>query len=136
MNNGGNMKFIEYVVSDFEDPNSFSIIMVNIEEIALFKKTSLDNIIELSLKSGEKHYVAGNYKTVTNRYFYTLSKKHNLYEDDIIRPSLRVLHKVELLESDVSFIDKHQLKGFILSLMDICDETHKNKLISILKKAD
>lgn len=129
------MKFIEFVVTCFTEHQN-NVILINIEDISSFKKTVHDNIVELTLKSSEKHFVVGNYKTITNRYFYTLSKKHNNYEDDIIRPSIRVLHKNELLEPDSVFMDKEQMIAFIDALIDLCDSNQKQKLNQTIKSIE
>lgn len=128
------MKLIEFATHDFSEENNHSVILINIDEIQSFKKTLDRKVTEMNLIGGQKIYLSGNYKTITNRYFYTLTKKHNLYEDDIIRPSIRVFHKNELLEADVSFFDNYQLNSFILGLIDLCDDTHADVLKSILEK--
>lgn len=128
------MKLIEFATHDFNEENNHSVILLNIEEIQSFKKTLDTHVTEVNLIGGQKNYLAGNYKTITNRYFYTLTKKHNLYEDDIIRPSIRVFHKNELLEPDISFLDSYQLKAFIAGLVDLCPEKQSENLKSIMDK--
>ncbi len=110
------MKFIEFAITS--DINSFSpaVLMLECSEICSIQKTEHKNLCKIVTKQGNEYYAFGLYKTLTNRLFYTLSKKHNLYEDDIIRPSIRVIHRNSSLEPDSAFLDPIQLKAFIYGI--------------------
>ncbi len=110
------MRFIEFAVAT--EINSFepSILLIDCNDISSFNKTEHHNICKLNTKTNQTYLIYGTYKTITNRFFYALSKKHNIYEDDIIRPSIRVIHRPNSLETDVAFFDLEQLKAFIYSI--------------------
>ncbi len=110
------MKFIEFAVTSDIKSFSPSILMVECSDISSIQKTENENICKIITKQGSEYYAFGLYKTLTNRFFYTLSKKHSFYEDDIIRPSLRVFHRNSNLEPDVAFLDPIQLKAFIYGI--------------------
>ncbi len=110
------MKFIEFAITS--DINTFSpkILLLECSEICSVQKTENENLCKIVTKQGLEYYAVGLYKTLTNRLFYALSKKHNLYEDDIIRPSIRVIHRNSSLEPDSAFLDPIQLKAFIYGI--------------------
>ncbi len=110
------MKFIEFAITS--DINTFSptILLLDCTEICSIQKTEKQDLCKIVTKQGMEYFALGLYKTLTNRLFYTLSKKHNLYEDDVIRPSIRVLHRNASLEPDSAFFDPIQLKGFIYGI--------------------
>lgn len=107
------MKYIEYVARLNQE---FSVLLIDIEDISIFKQIPKEDMVTLITKNNQTFEIVGTYKTITNRYFYTISKKVNIIDDDIIRPSIRVFHKKELLEPDVSFLDEKQLNAFIKAL--------------------
>lgn len=117
-NLGDGMRFIEYSIETF--PNEFSpnVILLDCEDISTFVQLpgEIDRC-KLITKQKNEYVVYGTYKTVTNRFFYAITKKHNFHEDDIMRPSIRVFYRPDLLEIDTSFFDKAQLKGFIYGLI-------------------
>jgi len=112
------MRFIEYAIE--KNPNEFSpfVILVDCADISTFEQVPFKtNRCKLITKQKNEYIVYGTYKTVTNRFFYAITKKYNFYDDDIMRPSIRVFHRPNLLEVDVSFFDKIQLKAFIYGLV-------------------
>lgn len=112
------MRIIEFAIE--KNPNEFSpcVILLDLNDISSFEQIQNESEkCKLLTKTNQEYTVYGTYKTVTNRFFYALSKKHNLYEDDTIRPSIRVFHRHQLLEVDVAFFDKLQLKAFIYGLV-------------------
>lgn len=125
------MKLIEFVIYDLDKKNE-NILLINIEDICSFEQTDNQNIVKLRTKTNNTFNLIGNYKTLTNRYFYTISKKTNLYEDDIIRPSIRIYHRNELIDCDSSFIDAKQMEAFIVALS--ATEEEKKALLNILFK--
>jgi len=117
MKNGIIMRIIEFVIE--KNKNFFSpyIILLDCADISSFKQSKKHkDRCKIITKQGLSYMAYGSYRTLTNRFFYAISKKCNFYEDDVIRPSIRVLHKPELLECDTSFFDFIQIKGFILAL--------------------
>jgi hypothetical protein len=111
------MRIIEFVAAKNENEFSPCVILVDCADISGFEQIPDNkNICKLNIKNSSSYFVYGTYKTLTNRFFYALSKKHNFYEDDVIRPSIRVYHRPNLLEPDVVFFDFLQLKGFIFGL--------------------
>jgi hypothetical protein len=112
------MRIIEFAVE--KTPSEFSpcVMLMDCADISGFEQISEDkNRCKLITKTGKEYNVYGTYKTITNRFFYSISKKHNFYEDDTIRPSIRVFHRPQLLEIDTAFFDKIQLKAFIYGLI-------------------
>ncbi len=110
------MKLIEYAIAT---ENSFSptVILIDCGDISSFEQIKgVSTQCKIITKSNQSYIAYGTYKTVTNRFFYALSKKNNIYEDDIIRPSIRVFHRPNTLEPDVAFFDPLQLKAFIYGL--------------------
>ncbi len=110
------MKFIEFAIT--KDIKSFSpaILILECSDISSIQQTENKDLCKITTKQSFEYYAFGNYKTLTNRLFYTLSKKHSFYEDDIIRPSIRVLHRNASLEPDAAFLDPIQLKAFIYGI--------------------
>lgn len=120
-----NLKFIEYACCQNINDIKPNIILIDVKDIKSFMMTSNRNIVILKTSS-ECFNLIGTYRTITNRFYYALNKKINSQEDDTIRPSIRVLHKPHLLETDISYIDEAQLKAFIEAFSDINDEKLKN----------
>lgn len=111
------MKIIEFVAEKNSKFFSPYVILIDCSDISCFEQIEKDdNRCKLITKNKISYILYGSYKTITNRYFYALSKKYNLYEDDIIRPSIKVFHRPNLLEIDTAFFDSIQLKGFIFGL--------------------
>ncbi len=111
------LRIVEFAVES--DPNKFSpcIIMLDCSEIVGFEQIFGSNEkCKLTTKQNKTYTVYGTYRTLTNRFLYAINKKHSLHEDHTIRPTISVIHKPELLEPDVSFFDKIQLKAFIFGL--------------------
>lgn len=111
------MRLIEFAIETESDNFSPSIIMLDCSDIVGIEQLySLKDKCKLITKQNRIYTVYGTYRTLTNRFLYALNKKFNFHEDHIIRPSVGVIHKTELLEIDVSFFDKIQLKAFIFGL--------------------
>lgn len=91
------------------------VILIDVSEIAGIHQDE-NNICWLSNKKGEQFHIVGNYRTLSNRWIYTLEKKFDFYYDDIIRPSVLVYHKPEKMGVDNSFFDEEQLKAFCIAL--------------------
>lgn len=109
------MRLIEYVFSLEDDMQT--------PYIGLFDARDISSIIQydkkhckIILKDGRDYIACGNLRTLTNRWIYTLEKKHSLYHDDIIRPSVMIFHKPETMGVDSAYFDAFQLKQFILAL--------------------
>lgn len=112
-----NMRIIEFAVETNETDFSPCVILLDCAEIVGFEQIpGVKDKCNLLTKQGRTYKTYGTYRTLTNRFLYALNKKHNLHEDNTIRPSIRVFHRPELLEPDISFFDKTQLKAFIFGV--------------------
>jgi hypothetical protein len=111
------MRIIEFAIETNEANFSPCVILLDCEEIVGFEQVSgVKDKCKMITKQGKTYTTYGTYRTLTNRFIYALNKKHNLHEDTTIRPSIKVFHRPELLEPDVSFFDNTQLKAFIFGL--------------------
>lgn len=111
------MKYIEFAINTNLQYFQPSILLIECENISSIQRIEKNNYFcKILTRQGLEYYAFGNYKTLTNRLFYTLSKKHSFYEDDIIRPSIRVYHRNLNLEPDAAFLDPIQLKAFIYGI--------------------
>lgn len=111
------MKLIEFAINTNENTFSPSILLIDCNDISSFSQIpNRNDICFLHTKQNQSYRVYGTFKTLTNRFFYTLSKKNNIYEDEVIRPSIRVFHRIQSLEPDVAFMDPLQLKAFIFGI--------------------
>lgn len=111
------VRLIEFAIETDIDKFSPAIIMLDCSDIVGFEQiyASKDRC-KLITKQNKTYIVYGTYRTLTNRFLYALNKKLNFHEDSTIRPTIGVIHKPDLLEVDVSFFDKVQLKAFIFAL--------------------
>ena len=111
------VRLIEFAIETEENNFSPSIIMLDCSDIVGIEQIyGLKDKCKLITKQNRTYNVYGTYRTLTNRFLYALNKRLNFHEDHIIRPSIGVIHKTELLEIDVSFFDITQLKAFIFGL--------------------
>jgi len=111
------LRIIEFAIEAEFNKFSPCIIMLDCSEIVGFEQIfGTNDKCKLITKQNKIYIVYGTYRTLTNRYLYALNKKHSLHEDHTIRPTIGVIHKPELLEPDVSFFDKVQLKAFIFGV--------------------
>lgn len=111
------MRIIEFAIETEENNFSPCVILLDCEEIVGFEQIKgIKDRCKLITKQGRIYTAYGTYRTLTNRFLYALNKKHNFHEDTTIRPSIKVFHRPELLEPDVSFFDIIQLKAFIFGL--------------------
>ena len=72
--------------------------------VGLFDTQDISNIIQyntnhciLIKKDSSQYIVCGTLRTLTNRWIYSLQKKINLFEDDIMRPSISIIHNPKSL---------------------------------------
>jgi hypothetical protein len=70
----------------------------------------------ISFKNNDKKLVCGTYRTLTNRWIYSLEKKNLSYQDDILRPSVMITHNPDTMSINSSYCDSYQLKQFILAI--------------------
>jgi hypothetical protein len=111
------VRLIEFAIETNINSFSPSIILLDCSDIVGFEQIyGISDKCRLITKQNRTYTVYGTYRTLTNRFLYALNKKLNFHEDFTIRPSIGVIHKPELLEIDVSFFDKIQLKAFIFGL--------------------
>lgn len=111
------MKFIEFAIELNKQIFEPGIILLDIEDISGFEQIRGEKSKCLLVKkNGEKFVSYGNYRTLTNRFFYALSKKHNIHEDEIMRPSIKVFHRLSNFECDSIHFDPLQVKAFIFAI--------------------
>ena len=111
------LRLVEFVCEKIKDEFSPCVVLIDCDDVTCIEQLpKTTDRCKLITKQKNEYILYGTYKTLTNRLYYALSKKHNIYEDDTIRPSIRVFHRPNLLEIDSSFFDETQLKAFIFAL--------------------
>lgn len=103
-----------------EDNLKFPFILtIDVNEILSIEQTENENLCLLTRRGGVTYYVAGNFRTINNRWLYTLESTISNFADDIKRPSIGFIHYANKMSSDVIYMDKFQFNAFKKALKNL-----------------
>lgn len=110
------MRIIEYISFCFADNKqkkiSVSPIMIDATDISSFQHVNTFTCI-LNTKTQHHFTILGRYPQITNRWLYSLNKKHHFLEDKLLRPSQRITYDISNFAFDNIYMDEFQCLGFL-----------------------
>jgi hypothetical protein len=126
-------KIIEFVVVSINETESG---VIKIPFVSGIDVNDISRIIQhdknhcnLITKDGTNYIICGTYRTLSNRWIYTLEKTSRLYDDEIIRPSIKIFHDPDSLGVDSVHFDSYQLLQFMDALRPEIVEKYRKKFL-------
>ncbi len=109
------MRLIEFCISEkINQYHALSIKIVDANDISGIEQTKSDHFCKIKEKNGTTYFALGQYRTLSNRWIYALSKNKNFFHDNIMKPTGYIYHDGAAIQIDKAHHDKYQMTGFIV----------------------
>ena len=86
--------------------------MIDANDISSFQHINSFSCL-LNTKNNQQFTILGKYSNITNRWLYSLNKKHHFIEDRLFRPSQYINYDISNFEYDTVYMDEFQCLGFL-----------------------
>jgi len=110
------MRIIEYIsfcyVNNSRKKISIAPLMIDAADISSFKHVN-QFTCTLDTKSQQQFMILGRYPQISNRWLYSVNKKHHFLEDKLFRPSQYVNYDILNFAFDNVYMDEFQCFGFL-----------------------
>lgn len=110
------MRIVEFISFCFNNKTkktiSVSPIMIDATDISSFQYVNEFSCI-MHTKTHQQFTILGRYSQITNRWLYSLNKKHHFLEDKLFRPSQYLTYDITNFSFDNVYMDEFQCLAFL-----------------------